>query len=454
MSLMAAPAASARPVPGPRGLPLFGNLTAFGRDPLAFFGRLRDHGDVVTWRLGPRRSVFVSRPDHIAEFLAAVEQTFEPLEIGWGLKQLVGDSVLLSKGAAWRRKRTLVQPTVRPRHVRTYAITMVDCATELAGAWCEGQRVDVRREMTRLTQRIVVRTLFGNDLEDDGGRLGDAMAAIQRELATELRGGVNLFLPSWARPPWRRRLLAAVTVVDAEIRRLIDARRAEDPADGRQDDLLGRLLAARDEDGRALTAREVRDEAVTLWAAGHETTSTTLTWTWLLLSRSPDARARLTEELDRVLGGRPPAYEDYEQLPWTRQIVKEALRLYPPAWVIPAVAGKDAALGGSPVRAGTIVWCSQWTTHRDPRWFRDPAAFRPERWDAGAPDAVPDHAWFPFGGGQRTCLGARFALVEATLVLATLARRFHLEADPHDGRPAVGLLLQPAVPVRATVRAR
>ncbi|MFI9201053.1 cytochrome P450 [Streptomyces sp. NPDC053048] len=452
---MAASEAPVRPVAGPRGLPLLGNLPAFGRDPLGFFTRLRDdYGDFVTWSLGPLRSVFVSRPDHIAELLGAVEHGYEPLRIGWGLKQLVGDSVLLSTGEDWRRKRALVQPTVRPRHVRTYAATMVDCSVTLADGWRDGQRVDVRHEMTRLTQRIVVRTLFGNDLEGEGGRLGDAMTVIQHELGTELRG-VNLFLPSWVRTPSRRRMLAAVEVVDAEVERLIDARRAagtDSAAD--RDDLLSRLLAARDESGRALTPREVRDEAVTLWAAGHETTSTALTWIWLLLSTSPAARSRLAEELDRVLGGRPPVYEDYERLPWTRQVVKEALRLYPPAWLIPAVAGKGAALAGVPLRAGTVVWCSQWSAHRDPRWFPGPTEFRPERWDADAPDAVPDHAWFPFGGGQRTCLGARFALVEAALVLATLAQRFRLETDPHDGRPSVGLLLQPAVPLRATLHAR
>ncbi|MEU4211735.1 cytochrome P450 [Streptomyces sp. NPDC026206] len=452
---MAASEVPVLPVAGPRGLPLLGNLLTFGKDPLAFFVRLRDDfGDFVTWSLGPRPSVFISRPEHIAELLGEVEQSFESLEIGWALKQVVGNSVLLSRGADWRRKRALVQPTVRPRQVRSYAQTMVDCSMTLAGRWRDGQRIDVRREMARLTQRIVVRTLFGNDLEGRGNLLANAMAVVQRETGAELRG-INLFLPSWVRTPSRLRLLAAVGVIDAEVGRLIDARR-RGTGEGRaaqRDDLLSRLLAARDEKGRSLSTREVRDEAVTLWAAGHETTSTALTWTWFLLSTSPAARAGLAEELDRVLAGRPPAYEDYEQLTWTQQIIKEAMRLYPPAWVIPAVATEGATLGGQSLEAGTIVWCSQWSTHRDERWFPDPVAFRPQRWDADAPDPVPDHAWFPFGGGQRTCLGARFALVEAALVLATLAQRFHLDVDGGDVKPEAGLLLQPSVPLRATVRA-
>ncbi|MFH8346331.1 cytochrome P450 [Streptomyces sp. NPDC018045] len=441
-----------RPVPGPRGLPWLGNLPAFGRDPLAFMARLRDeYGDAVTWSLGPWRSLFLSHPRHIAEFLGAREHAYDVLEVGWAFQRITGKSVVRSSGADWRRKRGLVQPAVRPRQVRHHARTMVDCALAAAGRWREGQRVDVHREMMLLTQRIVLRTLFGNDLGDRTRALGAAMAVAEQVMAAELRG-IGLFLPDWVRTPSRRRLLAAVATIDAEVHRLIGARRNGRRADG--DDLLARLLEAADEDGRPLSAREVRDEAVTLWTAGHETTSTALTWIWHLLSRSPAARARLDDELDRVLGGRPPTVDDYEQLAWTRQIVKEALRIYPPAWVIPAVARTGAVLGGRSVPAGTAVWCSQWTTHRDPRWFPDPTAFRPERWDADAPDVIPDHAWFPFGGGPRGCIGARFAQVEAALLLATLAQRFHLDDMPAQVPHRIGILIQPAVPLIATLRAR
>ncbi|MEV4439511.1 cytochrome P450 [Streptomyces sp. NPDC049577] len=449
----ATPAPPLVPVPGPRSLPLLGNLPAFGRDPLAFLVRLRDdHGDAVTWSLGPRRSLFLFHPRHIAELLGAVESDYDILDIGWAFRQVVGHSLILSKGAEWRRKRSLVQPTVRPRQVRVYAETMVDCARTAADDWQDGERIDVQREMQLITQRIVLRTLFGNDLGEQARALGDAMGVAQQEIGEEVRG-LGILLPSWVRTPARRRMLEAVATLDAEVHRLIRARQAAGAAADR-DDLLSRLLAARDEQGRPLTAKEVRDEAVTLWAAGHETTSTALTWIFHLLSGSPAARARLDAELDRVLGGRPPAFEDYEHLTWTQQIVKEALRLYPPAWLIAGVAREGATLGGTPVRAGTIVWCSQWTTHRDPRWFRDPASFRPERWDPDAPDPIPDHAWFPFGGGQRTCLGARFALVEAALVLATLAQRHHLDITPADVVPRPGLLIQPAGPLTATLRRR
>ncbi|MFH8409229.1 cytochrome P450 [Streptomyces sp. NPDC018019] len=452
-----------RPVPGPRGLPWLGNLPAFGKDPLAFLARLRDEfGDAVTWSFGPRRSLFLSHPQHIAEFLGSRDHSYDLLEAGWAFRQIVGDSVIRSTGADWRRKRGLVQPAVRPRQVRRYARTMVDSALGAAGRWRDGERVDVQREMTLITQRVVLRTLFGNDLGDRTRALGAAMAVAEQAIATEIRS-LGLFLPDRVRTPYRRRLLDAIATIDAEVHRLIAARATGaragdgDGTNGRVDrggDLLSRLLEARDEEGRPLSAKEVRDEAVTLWAAGHETTSTALTWIWHLLSRSPEARARLDDELDRVLGGRPPTVEDHERLPWTRQIVKEALRVYPPAWLVPAVAREGAVLGGRLIPAGTAVWCSQWTAHRDPRWFPDPTAFRPERWDPHAPDAIPDHAWFPFGGGPRGCIGARFAQVEAALLLATLAQRFHLDVTPEKVPHRAGLLIQPAVPLIATLRAR
>lgn len=444
-----------RPVVGPRGLPLLGNLPAFGRDPLAFLERLRDdYGDAVTWSLGPMRILFLAHPEHIAELLGADERRYETLDAGWAFKRLIGNSVMRSQGAVWRRKRSMVQPIVRPRQVRRYATTMVDCAAALADHWRDGSRVDVLRQMSLLSQRIVVRTLFGNDLGQQARALSEAMSQAGREVGAELRG-VGLFLPPWVRTHARRRLLAAVATIDDEIDRLIHARQAAGDGHGSGEDLLSRLLAARDEEGRQLTNTQVRDEAVTLWIGGHETTSTALTWTWYLLSASADARLRLYEELDCVLGGRPPTIDDYEQLTWTQQIIKEALRLYPPGWMIPPRLAQDGAtVQGSPIPAGTTLWCSQWVTHRDPRWFPNPTAFRPQRWDAGPEQTTPEHAWFPFGGGQRACLGARFALVETALVLATLAQRFHLDIDPGEPTPTAGLQLQPATPLHATLRTR
>ncbi|AXE25270.1 cytochrome P450 [Streptomyces globosus] len=437
---------------GPRRWPLVGNLPAFARDPLAFFESLRDgHGDWVPWALGPKRNVLVSRPEHAGELLGAVEKTFRPMELGWAFHQLLGDGVVVATGEEWRRKRALVQPAVRPRQVRSYAATMVECADALVRGWSDGDRIDVHREMAGLTQRIAVRTLFGSDAAGREAPISAAMATAQRELGAEFRG-VTLFLPPWVQTPGRRRLRQAVAVLDREIDHVIREHEAARAGGTERDDLLSRLLAARDDTGAPLTRKELRDESITLYIGGHETTSTTLTWAWQLLSGAPAARDRLTEELDRVLGGRLPAYEDYERLPFTRQVVKEALRLYPPVWLISAVAGDGAAIGGRAVPAGTAVWTSPWSMHRDGRWFPEPEAFRPERWDAGAEGQADEQAWIPFGGGPRACLGARFALVEAALVLAVLARRFHLDTGPEPVPVFPGLTLQPARPVPALLR--
>ncbi|MER7462282.1 cytochrome P450 [Streptomyces sp. NPDC097981] len=437
---------------GPRRWPLLGNLPAFARDPLAFFESLRDeYGDWVPWALGPKRNVLVSRPEHAAELLGAVETTFAPQELGWAFRQLLGNGVVVATGEDWRRKRALVQPAVRPRQVRSYAATMVECADALAGAWAEGARIEVHREMAGLTQRIAVRTLFGGDAAGREAPISAAMAAAQRELGAEFRG-LTLFLPAWVQTPGRRRMRAAVAVLDREIEHVIREHEEASAGGAGRDDLLGRLLAARDEHGGPLSRTELRDESITLYIGGHETTSTTLTWAWQLLSGAPGARARLDEELERVLGGRLPTYDDHARLTWTRQVVKESLRLYPPVWLISAVAGEGAVIGGRPVPPGTGVWTSPWSVHRDARWFPDPEAFRPERWDADAPHPVPEHAWFPFGGGPRACLGARFALVEAVLVLAVLAQRFHLDTGPAPVPVFPGLTLQPTCPVPATLR--
>ncbi|RAG85689.1 cytochrome P450 [Streptacidiphilus pinicola] len=438
--------------PGPRGLPLLGNLPAFARDPLAFFCHLRDeHGDWARWRLGPKRCLLVSRPEDVNDLLAGAETTFAQADLGYALHAVLGEGVVTSTGEDWRRKRALVQPSVRPRQVRSYASTMVECADAVAGTWQDGQRIDVQREMTRLTQRIAVRTLFGVETAGREEVIARAMAVAQQEIGAELRG-VTAFFPGWVPTPGRRRLQAAVAELDAEIHRIIDEHHAARAAGEERDDLLSRLLAARDEKGAPLSDKELRDEAVTLYIGGHETTSTTLTWTWHLLSGSPEARACLDAELAEVLNGRLPAFDDYARLPFTQALVKESLRLYPPIWLISGVARAGARLGDREVPVGTTVWASQWSVHRDPRLFPEPDAFHPERWDPDAPTPVPDHAWFPFGGGQRTCLGARFALVEAALLLAVLAQRWRVDTDPAEVKPFTGLTLQPSRPIDATVR--
>ncbi|MFE7412845.1 cytochrome P450 [Streptomyces laurentii] len=443
-----------RRVPGPRGVPVLGNMPEFGKDPLAFFEQLRGRGDFVRWRFGPSEMLFIAHPETVGELLTEVERTFDQPDLGIAVRTLLGDGVVVAKGADWRRKRSLVQPSVRPRQVKSYAATMAECAIALAERWTDGQRIDVKREMTGLTQLIAVRTIFGTDTAADVEAIGQAMDVAQREIGDEF-SGLGGILPDWVPTRGRARIKRAVAVIDNEVARVVARHR---DGDTERPDLLSRLLAARDETGAPLSDREIRDETVTLYVGGHETTSSTLLWAWYLLAHNPRVADALGEELDRVLGDRDPGFDDFTELAYTQAVVKETLRLYPAIWLTTAIAKEGATLGGAPVRPGTRVWSSQWATHRDGRWFREPLEFRPERWLAqadGTPaEDIPEYAWFPFGGGPRVCLGTRFAMVEAVLVLAVIARRFRLDLDPGEIRPVPSLTLQPDREVLATVRKR
>ncbi|CAM5259243.1 Putative cytochrome P450 OS=Streptomyces griseus subsp. griseus (strain JCM 4626 / NBRC) OX=455632 GN=SGR_1079 PE=3 SV=1 [Streptomyces griseus subsp. griseus] len=280
--------------------------------------------------------------------------------------------------------------------------------------------------------------------------MGRAMDVAQMEIGKEF-AGLGALLPDWVPTPGRTRIRKAAGVIDAEVRRVVARHR---DGDEERPDLLSRLLTAVDESGTRLSDEEIRDEAVTLYIGGHETTSTTLVWAWYLLARNPRVREALAEELDRVLGDRDPGFGDYAQLTYAQAVVKETLRLFPAVWLITGIAKEGATIGGLPVAEGTRVWSSQWATHRDARWFPEPEEFRPERWDAESGDAIPEYAWFPFGGGPRVCIGTRFAMVESVLLLAVLARRFTLDVDPGEITPLTGLTLQPDRDVLATVRAR
>lgn len=437
-------------VPGPGGVPFLGNLPRFAKDPLAFFEQLHGHGDMVSWRFGRNRCVFLSDPACIGELLTETERTFDQPALGIAFRTVMGNGVVVARGADWRRKRSLVQPSVRPKQVKSYASTMAESAVELADTWSDGERVDIKREMAALTQRIAVRTIFGVDTPADAEAMGRAMDVAQQEIGKEF-AGIGAILPDWVPTPGRARIKKAAAVIDAEVARVVARHR---DGDGERPDLLSRLLTAVDESGAHLSDEEIRDETVTLYIGGHETTSSTLVWAWYLLSRNPEARAALTAELDRVLGDREPGFDDYAQLTYTQSVVKETLRLYPTIWLVTGVAKEGARIGGVPMPEGTRVWTSQWSTQRDARWFPEPETFRPERWDPEGGDEIEEYAWFPFGGGPRVCLGTRFAMVEAVLILAVLARRFDLDVDPGDIGHVPSLTLQPDRDVTATVRAR
>ncbi|MCG5218996.1 cytochrome P450 [Streptosporangium sp. KLBMP 9127] len=435
----------------PGALPGLGHLHRFARDPLGFFTQMREQGDVVRWRLGPQRKVFISNPADIAATLLNVEKTFSMGDDhGYAFELFAGNGIIVTHGDFWRRQRKMMQPAMRPQRVAGYADTMVALTDQMLDGWRDGQRRDIRADMLGLTQKIAARTLFGADVTGDAAAVGQALDVASREIGAEFRG-ITMFLPPWLATPGRRRLKAAIPEIESVLYRIIDERHTTHP-DGRPDDLLALLMDARDDEGRPMSDTQLRDETMSLYIAGHETTGNTLVWAYLLLSRHSEARERMAAEITEVVGDRLPTMNDYRSLPYTEAVVKETLRLYPPAWLLPVRATVDVEIASHRIHAGTDVWMSQWATHRDPRWFTHPEEFRPERFLGETARTIPNFAWFPFGGGPHVCLGSRFALVEAVLILATIAQRFHLHIDPAlDLPPRPLLTLQPGRDVPARV---
>jgi cytochrome P450 len=407
---------------------------AFAQDPIGFVkSRFDAYGDIY---YAPNKDggLFVVRhPDHVREVLATRASSYRKEHTALTqLKRVLGDGLLISDGDTWKRQRRMVQPAFAPPRMAAYGDVMTDEARRTADGWAgqTGRVLSIDSEMTALTLRIVSRTLFGHDVsEHDIHAIARAMTAFQSSLSSPD------FLPAWLALPGRRALARGLDELDRIVYRLI-RERSELGADagGPRADLLQLLVDAVDLDGpdkRArLTEGEVRDQLVTLFLAGHETTSQALTWTFYCLSQSPEARAALHAELDDVLAGRTPTPADLERLPYTEQVITEAMRLYPPVYAVARRACEDTEIGGYSVPRGSevVVWICM--THRDPRFYPEPEAFRPERFDKDRMAELPKLAYLPFGGGPRACIGKAFAMMEARLILATLAQRFCLELAP------------------------
>jgi len=436
----------ARVPPGPRARWLRGSLEEFGRDRLGFFTRCaRDYGDVAAFRLGPRPCLLLSHPDLIEYVLLTASRNFTKHFAVRLNRLLLGNGLINSEGDFWLRQRRLAQPGFVRERVVLYADTMAAATERHVADWQDGQTRDLHAEMMRLTLEIVGLTLFGADV---AAETHDVSAALEVALTCYVaRVQSLLLLPEWLPTPNNRRLRQAVGRLDDILYRIIRQRRA---GDRERDDLLSMLLRARDEGGGSMTDRQLRDEAMTLFLAGHETTALALTWAWYLLGRHPEVEAALLAELQAVLGGRAPTAADLPRLRYTERLVCEVLRLYPPVYTIGREALADCEIGGYRVRAGTTVFLSQWVMHHDPRYFEDPDAFRPDRWADDLARRLPKYAYFPFGGGPRVCIGNSFATMEAVLVLAIIAQKFRLApASAEPVRPRAFLTLRPerAVPM-------
>ncbi|HEV7589122.1 MAG TPA: cytochrome P450 [Longimicrobium sp.] len=412
--------------PGPGGIP-FAHLPAFRRDPLRFLERLHaTYGDVVRFRFGPRRLYLIAHPDPVRDVLVTHHRNFIKSRALQRARVILGQGLLTSEGEPHLRQRRMAQPAFHRERIAALGETMVAYAARAGDGWRPGVEMDVAREMNRLTLAIAGKTLFGAEVEREadeiGAALNDALAAFKR--LTNPLGVILDRLPL----PGTLRVRRASARLDATIYRMIEERRRSGEDRG---DLLSMLLAARDEegDGAAMTDRQLRDEALTLFLAGHETTANALAWTWHLLALNPAAEARLHAELD-ALGAAAARADDLPRLPFSRAVLAESMRLYPPAWAIGRQPLEDFAAGGYRVRAGTVVLMSPWVTQRDPRWWPEPERFDPDRWTPENEAALPRYAYFPFGGGPRKCIGEGFAWTEGILVLATLARRWRLRHVP------------------------
>jgi len=429
--------------------PLWGSLSAYRRDPLGFGHALAARGDLTRTRFFNKRVLFVVHPDLVHQLLVRDAAKYHKSPAYRFLDRFLGQGLLNTDGEVWRRHRRLVQPAFHHARVQSYAQVMVDYAAETASSWGPGEVLAINREMMRLTLRVVAKALFSADVAGQARRIGEAIEVLLG--ATTATITTPIPPPAWLPTPLNRRSKRAVRALDEVVGEVIAARRRSGEDTG---DLLSMLLLTQDDTGGGMSDKEVRDEAVTLISAGHETTANTLTWAFYLLAQHPDVDGRLQAELRGVLGGRPPSFADLPDLPYTEMVVKETLRLFPAAPEIGRQAVQDTTLGAHPVSKGTILVVPIHALHRDPRWFESPHAFRPERFAKGAA-APPKLAYLPFGAGPRICIGNAFAQMEATLILATLAQRHRLELLPGQRViPEATLTLRPKEDLWMRVRAR
>ncbi len=395
--------------------------------------------------------MLLNHPDLIEEVLVTRNRDFIKHYALRLLRPVLGNGLLLSEHAMWLRQRRLMQPAFDRQRLQGYGAAMVAGAQRMMANWHDGQTCDLHDEMAALALRIAAKTLLDVEVADEFDQVADALDVIQSDFKQRF---ASVFpRPAWLPTPAGFRLRRAVKRLDAIIGRIIRQRRVS-----RQDrgDLLSMLLAARDEDdGRGMTDRQLRDEVMTMFLAGHETTANVMTWTWWLLAKHPEAEETMLEELNRVVGFRTPKPEDAARLPYVRAVVQEAMRLYPPAYIVGREACQSSEVGGRPIPRGATLLMSQWVTHRDPRWFDVPDRFDPQRWIGARAATIPKHAYFPFGGGPRVCIGANFAMMEVALVLATVAPRFRFALQKEgELKPWPSVTLRPASAVRAVLTRR
>jgi cytochrome P450 len=410
----------------------------------------REYGPLASFRIGPRRVFLASGPDLIEQVLVTDAKHYIKHFGARAFKPVLGNGLVTSEGAFWHRQRKLIQPAFLKIRVQSYAQIMAELTDQMLDSWFPGKSVQIDYEFEALTSKIALKTLF--DLEDSGDRqrFSGTLKLAFELMNVRLR---RIFkLPLWVPTPANLRLQGAVGELDRTVEGFIASGRSRRDIG---DDLLSRLLVAQHEDGTRMSDLQLRDEAMTLYLAGHETTALTLAWSWYLLSQNPNVENELVSEWQHVLAGATPTADQLHRLPYTAAVIAESMRLYPPVYVIGREATDDLELGGYRVKRGYTVLMSQWVSHRDPRYFPEPEEFRPERWENGLAKRIPKFAYYPFGGGQRLCVGSSFALMEAAIILAAVGQRYRFTLDPDAVigiKPQITLL--PANGIPATLERR
>jgi cytochrome P450 len=440
--------------PGPKGLPIVGVSFELLGDALGLLRRVaREYGDIVRIPVAFGERILLNHPDWIEQLLVVQQNKFHKSTLSKeATERLLGQGLLISEGEFWRRQRRLAQPAFLRARINDYARTMVEIAGKHMQEWRGGEQCDMAHEMMALTLDIAVRTLFGTTLPNEAKQVGRAMTFLMRYSLGRARSPVNI-PASWPTPK-NQRANREYEFLDSLVYRIISERRAQGNST-HHTDLLSLLMGAMDEDGSQMTPKQLRDETMTIFLAGHETTALTLGWTWFLLSENPAAEARLHEELRGVLGGRAPEIKDLERLPYLQAVVNEVLRLYPAAYLLARTSIAPSTIGGYELPTGSTILASQWVMQRDARYYDDPDAFRPERWLDGLMGRLPAGAYFPFGDGPRRCIGQSFALMELALVTAAVAQHFRFRLVPgHPVVPEPLVTLRPKHGIRMLVEAR
>ena len=450
-------AVTPRTPPGPRDFLGLRTLRDIKRDPLGTLQDLhRAYGDVLYSPLVNAPTYLLAHPDHVGYVLQTNHRNYRRSRNSDKLRRALGNGLLTNDGASWLQQRRLMQPAFHRKRIARFGETMTNETQKLLAQWQakapHEKPLDISSEMMRLTLDIVSRTMFGARVVQDAEHLGPAFTELQEE--TRRRQYVLVDLPEWVPLPKLRRAREARKTIEQVVTRIIDARRRSGVSE--HDDLLSMLMNAKDADtGEPMDDAQLRDEVRTIFFAGHETTSNALTWTWHLLARNPAAAAKLREELDHVLGGRLPTVDDLPQLAYTKMVVEESMRLLPPVWALAREAIADDEVDGYRIPSGSTVVVSQFITHRHPDFWEDSEAFDPERFTPDRAKRRHRFAYFPFGGGPRICIGSNFAMLEAQLIVATIAQRYELDAvsgHPVELEPLV--TLRPKYGIMMTPRPR